>query len=298
MGLLSDRWRRRITQLDAFPKVETQITNTTNSGGFLTVAVSVLMCILAFAEFHEYWKIQHEYEYLVDPTVASSTSLNGAATQLGKLQINLDITLNMKCDLFTINVVDAAGDSMHVKDKVQIKHVTAFDAEAAKVAEQRAKVWEEREGGYTLLNSFVNLAESFRKKNSTHEKHKKVMENQQKMFGNARDMIEAAFDETPKNVEKRADGTSGELMVMEVDSASATSCRIKGAIPVNKVAGNLHITAHGHGYGGGHVDHSAMNFSHIVHKLSFGRHYPNKFDPLDGAIEIATDSEFLQLFEI
>jgi hypothetical protein len=33
------------------------------------------------------------------------------------------------------------------------------------------------------------------------------------------------------------------------------ACRVAGMIKVNKVAGNLHITALGHGYGGQHVDH-------------------------------------------
>ena len=37
------------------------------------------------------------------------------------------------------------------------------------------------------------------------------------------------------------------------------ACRVAGTIKVNKVAGNLHITALGHGYGGQHVEHDGTN---------------------------------------
>ncbi|KAI9027898.1 endoplasmic reticulum vesicle transporter-domain-containing protein [Hyaloraphidium curvatum] len=66
-----------------------------------------------------------------------------------------------------------------------------------------------------------------------------------------------------------------------------SACRVAGTIKVNKVAGNLHITALGHGYGGQHVDHEAMNFSHVFRELSFGRYYPGLANPLDGVAEYA-----------
>jgi endoplasmic reticulum-Golgi intermediate compartment protein 2 len=63
------------------------------------------------------------------------------------------------------------------------------------------------------------------------------------------------------------------------------SCRIFGSLEGNKVQGDFHITARGHGYlefgGPGHLDHSTFNFSHRINELSFGPHYPNLLNPLD-----------------
>jgi hypothetical protein len=68
--------------------------------------------------------------------------------------------------------------------------------------------------------------------------------------------------------------------------SSGTACRIQGTAEVNKVAGNLHITALGHGYAGEHVQHEAINFTHSITTLSFGREYPGIINPLDDVTEV------------
>lgn len=83
------------------------------------------------------------------------------------------------------------------------------------------------------------------------------------------------------------------------------SCRIFGSLEGNKVQGDFHITARGHGYvewgAQKHLDHGSMciwlpcltkqmlisaafNFSHYVTELSFGPHYPSLLNPLDKTI--------------
>lgn len=71
----------------------------------------------------------------------------------------------------------------------------------------------------------------------------------------------------------------------------ATSCRIYGSMDVNKVQGDFHITAAGHGYyhSGAHIDHSLFNFSHVVNELSFGDYYPSLINPLDGVVSTTTE---------
>ncbi|RMZ79539.1 hypothetical protein DV737_g3346, partial [Chaetothyriales sp. CBS 132003] len=54
----------------------------------------------------------------------------------------------------------------------------------------------------------------------------------------------------------------------------------------NKVQGDFHITARGHGYiefdaTQQHLSHNRFNFSHHVNELSFGPHYPGLLNPLD-----------------
>jgi hypothetical protein len=87
--------------------------------------------------------------------------------------------------------------------------------------------------------------------------------------------------------------------------AKEDACRIYGSIEGNKVQGDFHITARGHGYMefGMHLSHdrkslfskhpltpqqlrhlivppSEFNFSHIINHMSFGPHYPLLENPL------------------
>ncbi|KAG9380931.1 copii-coated vesicle protein [Pyrenophora tritici-repentis] len=66
------------------------------------------------------------------------------------------------------------------------------------------------------------------------------------------------------------------------------SCRIYGSLDGNKVQGDFHITARGHGYieFGQHLDHSSFNFSHIIREMSFGPYYPSLTNPLDATIAV------------
>ena len=61
------------------------------------------------------------------------------------------------------------------------------------------------------------------------------------------------------------------------------SCRIYGSLEGNKVQGDFHITARGHGYmefgAPHHLDHASFNFSHHINELSFGPHYPQLMKP-------------------
>ncbi|KAF3912581.1 hypothetical protein ABW21_db0205856 [Orbilia brochopaga] len=69
------------------------------------------------------------------------------------------------------------------------------------------------------------------------------------------------------------------------------SCRIYGSMDVNRVMGDFHITAKGHGYWepGQHVDHGIFNFSHVVNELSFGEFYPKLVNPMDGVVASTED---------
>ncbi|KAG0131645.1 endoplasmic reticulum vesicle transporter-domain-containing protein [Tuber indicum] len=71
------------------------------------------------------------------------------------------------------------------------------------------------------------------------------------------------------------------------------SCRIYGSMGVNRILGDFHITAKGHGYweDGAHIDHRSFNFSHVITELSFGDYYPKLVNPLDGVVS-KTDENF------
>ncbi|KAG0286035.1 hypothetical protein BGZ98_005252 [Dissophora globulifera] len=75
------------------------------------------------------------------------------------------------------------------------------------------------------------------------------------------------------------------------------ACRIAGSFEANKLSGNMHITAVGHGYPGAHLDHNVMNMTHKIDELSFGALYPTIVNPLDDSFEISKSSfEAFQYF--
>ncbi|KAJ2752761.1 hypothetical protein GGI19_003609 [Coemansia pectinata] len=69
-----------------------------------------------------------------------------------------------------------------------------------------------------------------------------------------------------------------------------TACRIEGSVLVSKVAGLLHVTAHGHGHGGAYVPRHMLNFTHHIDELSFGPLYPSLVNPLDDTLHFANHS--------
>jgi hypothetical protein len=76
------------------------------------------------------------------------------------------------------------------------------------------------------------------------------------------------------------------------------SCRIYGSLEGNKVQGDFHITARGHGYMEfgmqQHLEHGAFNFSHHINELSFGPHYPGLLNPLDKTSAVTETAHFMR----
>ncbi|PGH08316.1 hypothetical protein AJ79_06003 [Helicocarpus griseus UAMH5409] len=178
------------------------------------------------------------------------------------LQLNLDIVVAMPCDALRVNVQDAAGDRILASDMLD-KQPTSWAA------------WS-RERNVALSgggNEYQTLSE---------ENAARLMEQEEDIhvghaLGEARRSYKRKFPAGPKI--KRGDRKD--------------SCRIFGSLEGNKVQGDFHITARGHGYFefGEHLDHNTFNFSHMITELSFGPHYPTLLNPLDKTIS-TTPSKF------
>lgn len=79
-------------------------------------------------------------------------------------------------------------------------------------------------------------------------------------------------------------------------SVQKSSCRIHGAMPVKKVAGNFHITVgrtinhpQGHAHLNIMVPKDTVNFSHRIDHLSFGPLVPGAINPLDSTLKLTND---------
>ncbi|OJJ42877.1 hypothetical protein ASPZODRAFT_104636 [Penicilliopsis zonata CBS 506.65] len=177
-----------------------------------------------------------------------------------ELQLNLDMVVDMPCDTLRVNIQDAAGDRI-LAGEMLTKEDTSW------------KLWMDKRNTDTYGGSHeyqkLNQEDSGRlaaQEEDAHAHH---------VMGEVRRNPRRKFPKSPKlrRGEKK------------------DSCRIYGSLEGNKVQGDFHITARGHGYAelGAHLDHQAFNFSHMITELSFGPHYPSLLNPLDKTIASTED---------
>ncbi|KAF2774343.1 DUF1692-domain-containing protein [Teratosphaeria nubilosa] len=160
------------------------------------------------------------------------------------LQINLDVIVRMRCEDLHVNVQDASGDRILASEALR-KDNTVWN------------LWT----GPKVAQQLMKLQRDDMKKHGEYEE-----EDVHDYLGAARRRGKK-FGKTPRVPKGRV----------------ADSCRVYGSLHGNKVQGDFHITARGHGYMefGQHLDHSNFNFSHVIHELSFGPYYPTLSNPLD-----------------
>ncbi|KAK8069143.1 hypothetical protein PG994_005759 [Apiospora phragmitis] len=158
------------------------------------------------------------------------------------LQINLDIILKMQCKDLHVNVQDAAGDRILAGSRLQ-EDPTRWDQ------------WADSKGVHKLgLDSHGKAVTGA----GWHD---------EEGFGE-----EHVHDIVALGKKKARWGKTPRLW-----GATPDSCRIWGSLDLNKVQGDFHITARGHGYMefGEHLDHSQFNFSHVINEFSFGPYFPS-----------------------
>ncbi|KAK5992175.1 ER-derived vesicles protein ERV41 [Cladobotryum mycophilum] len=173
-----------------------------------------------------------------------------------EMQINLDIVIRMHCTDLHINVQDASGDRILASTRLQ-RDPTNWsqwvDARGIHKLGRDANNQVVTDAGWLHLQHDEGFGEE--------HVHDIVA------LGNRR----AKWAKTPRH------------------RGSTDSCRVFGSLDLNKVQGDFHITARGHGYMemGEHLDHDKFNFSHIISEMSFGHFYPSLVNPLDSTINEA-----------
>lgn len=147
-----------------------------------------------------------------------------------EMQLNMDIVVAMPCDALRFNVQDAVGDRV-LAGELLTKEPTSWKLWNEKVnTEMRAGVHE-----YQTLN-----AEDIWRKDAQEED-----QHVGHLLGEHRKNPRRKFPKSPKM--RRGDAKD--------------SCRIYGSLEGNKVQGDFHITARGHGYMdfGQHLDHNSKD---------------------------------------
>ncbi|KPI40687.1 ER-derived vesicles protein ERV41 [Cyphellophora attinorum] len=177
-----------------------------------------------------------------------------------ELQLNLDIIVAMQCTDLHVNVQDAAMDRIIAGDLL-IKEPTNY------------ALWTTHSRKASTAYQTVNQRTPDRKLAEEEDSHVAHV------LGHMRENPTRKFTKSPK-IPKHT---------------PLDTCRIYGSLEGNKVQGDFHITARGHGYmefgQPSHLEHNAFNFSHHINELSFGPHYLNLLNPLDKTTS-ATDANF------
>ncbi|KAG9297372.1 hypothetical protein G9A89_009456 [Geosiphon pyriformis] len=218
------RLLKSMLAFDAFPKVDAGYQRRSTHGGLVTTLVSIFLWLLISSEFRDYLRVSQAYEFLVDQNINHG------------LQINVDVTVNTPCLVLTVDLLDIAGERVHVASELELVPAKFEVRTAHRVGE----------------------------------------------------MVDGPLD-VHQMVKDAAWKQNGLFPDEAVHENELSACRIFGTFEVNKVTGNLHITAVGHGYGFGfiHIDHEVMNFTHRIDEFSFGTHYPRLVNPLDNSVEIS-----------
>ncbi|KIL96630.1 hypothetical protein FAVG1_01374 [Fusarium avenaceum] len=174
-----------------------------------------------------------------------------------ELQINLDIVVKMKCDDVHVNVQDASGDRIMAAKRLRTDGTLWWQ-------------WADDKGIHRLgrdSQGRISTGQGYNEPKYEDEGFGEEHVHDIVALGKKR----AKWAKTPRF------------------KGPADSCRIYGSLDLNKVQGDFHITARGHGYmgNGEHLDHSRFNFSHIISELSYGPFYPSLVNPLDGTVNTA-----------
>ena len=158
-----------------------------------------------------------------------------------EMQINLDIVVRMRCSDLHVNVQDASGDRILASQRLHREH-TRWDQWVD--TKGIHKLGRDSQGRVVTGEGWKNLA---RGEEGFGEEH-------------VHDIVAAG--------KKRARWAKTPRL-----RGGSDSCRVFGSLDLNKVQGDFHITARGHGYWeqGQHLDHKGTPHHFLPNQL---RSYP------------------------
>ena len=142
-----------------------------------------------------------------------------------ELQLNMDMVVAMKCQDLHINVQDAAGDRILAGDMLK-KDDTTW------------KIWTDK-ASRNRRDNYMALNED--------DRSRKAAEDEDQHVGHVLGHMREGGRKFAKSPRLRRGETPD-------------ACRVYGSLEGNKVQGDWHITARGHGYaefGAQHLDHSS-----------------------------------------
>ncbi|KAF2716948.1 DUF1692-domain-containing protein [Polychaeton citri CBS 116435] len=234
-----------VKAFDAFPKTKASYQERTHAGGVWTVVLVLASIWLINSELVRWWAGETTHSFSVEQGVGHD------------LQMNLDVVVAMSCEDLHVNVQDASGDRI-LAGQALTKDNTRWDHWIGKKSTHALGVSRDERAENSRDKGFLAAG-----KVQSEYKVEDVHDYLGTASGRGR-----KYKKTPKIPR----------------GVNPNACRIYGSMHGNKVQGDFHITARGHGYmemGRQHLDHGSFNFSHQINELSFGPFYPSLTNPLD-----------------
>mmetsp|Transcript_29668 Transcript_29668/g.36108 ORF Transcript_29668/g.36108 Transcript_29668/m.36108 type:complete len:476 (+) Transcript_29668:104-1531(+) len=274
-----------VRKLDMFPKVERDLTVSTDHGGLMTLIGYGVILFLIFCELLGWIGQNRErVEHLV------------VDTSLGKkMRVNLNMTFPaLHCDDLHLDVMDVAGDSQLNIEDTLVKRRMNLEGSFLPEAEIRDRVNKATEAANererlvkaSLVEGYCGPCYGAGEEGDCCQTCEDVKKKyQDKRWGTeqlmyiAEQCIREGVKFGPKKVKAREEG-----------------CNLSGYMELNRVNGNFHV-AMGDGVerDGHHIhlflpeDRPNFNVSHIIHELSFGPKYTIlEQGAMDGMHKIAT----------
>lgn len=180
-----------------------------------------------------------------------------------KLRINIDITVAMPCSNLGADILDSTSQSVFGFGELQ-EEDTWFD-----LTQEQKDAFD----AVKYLNSYLR------------EEYHSLW---QLLWKKGHGSVRATIPPRKNKPNRRPD-----------------ACRLHGVLILNKVAGNFHITAgkslhlpRGHIHLNMLFDDTPQNFSHRIHRLSFGSPANGIIYPLEGDEKITTDEQMLYQYFI
>ncbi|KAL1547018.1 endoplasmic reticulum-Golgi intermediate compartment protein 3-like [Salvia divinorum] len=263
----------RIRGLDAYPKVNEDFYSRTLSGGFITLASSVVMLLLFVSELRLYLHAVTETKLVVDTSRAE------------RLRINFDVTFPaLPCSIVSLDAMDISGEQhLDVRHDIIKKRIDA----QGNVIETRPD---------TIGSPKIDRPL---------QKHGGRLEHNETYCGSCFG-AESSDDHCCNNCEEVRDAYSRkgwalsnpdmidqckrEGFLQMIKDEEGEGCNIYGFLDVNKVAGNFHF-APGRSFqkSNNHVhdllafQKDSFNLTHKINRLAYGDFFPGVVNPLDGA---------------
>lgn len=260
----------KLKVLDAYPKINEDFFTKTFSGGIITIVSSVIMVLLFLSELALYLQPQSVHELTVDISRGET------------ITIEVDVTFPyMPCSWLSLDTMDISGDlHLDVDDHEVYKQRLDRSGQPLKPA-QKHDVHATKKAEIPL-NDNHNSSECLTCYGAG---------DTPEQCCNTCDEVRAAYRKKGwalGSVDHIAQ-CKHDSYLESIEEEKGEGCKMWGSIQVNKVAGNFHF-APGRSYqqGSMHVHDIApfgeatLDFTHTIHKLSFGKAYPGMKNPLDG----------------
>ena len=264
--------------LDAYPKTLDDFKEKTSSGAAVSIVSMSVIFLLVVSELRAYF------------TPITTDHLYVDTTRSQRIRINVNISFpSMACVGLNLVAMDVAGEQQIDVVNNIVKTRWSLDGKT-KLGRELDDEQQRRKLGNQCGPCFAHLPV---------EEQKTVQRVASNRCCNSCGDVKSLFNSLDKEF-----GLKWEVHplcqheAVLLDPSRLTQihegCNLFGFLEVNKVAGNFHV-APGKAFQSAQgqlvhefkpFDTHKYNISHVIHSLSFGVHYPNRINPLDGATAV------------